>query len=248
MDQYGLTEADIESIMGTDIMSDISVMGLSQTNPQGLAAATNVSKAARSAAKDPYAALMTRASKALMGEPEGEDQGFEPDDPNVTDPDAIAASISDDSDSFDMGDNSGGFSSDASSQGMADAQSNSEGPDGDGDGGDKIVCSAMCKVYGFGEYRQKTWLKYSLLYLKPEHAKGYHFLFQPLVKFGFKSGNKWCHLTTRKMLEHIAIHRTDDLQAEMNGTKRDIIGMIERLVLEPVCYIVGKCIKKGERT
>ena len=50
----------------------------------------------------------------------------------------------------------------------------------------------------------------------------------------------WAGKQVYKVLKHIARHRTADLRAEMYGTKRDRIGQVERAVLEPLCYIVGK--------
>lgn len=105
-----------------------------------------------------------------------------------------------------------------------------------GDGGSsKIVCTAMNQSYGFGSYRNAIWLKYSESMTKA-HEVGYHTLFLPLVDRAYNKGNK----TLRKVLEHIARHRTTDIRAEMRNGKRDSIGRAYRFVLEPLCYVVGK--------
>ena len=103
----------------------------------------------------------------------------------------------------------------------------------------KIVCTAMNKEYGFGSFRNKIWLAYARKNLTPHHERGYHLIFKPLVKLAYEDNHLWL----RKILEHIARHRSVDLRAEMNGHKRDNIGRIERAILEPICYIVGKLYK-----
>ena len=105
-----------------------------------------------------------------------------------------------------------------------------------GSSGSKIVCTAMNHAYGFGSYRNAIWLKYSAQHMTKAHEVGYHALFLPLVDAAYKRGNK----PLRKVLEHIARHRTADLRAEMRGTKRDALGRFYRLIFEPVCYLVGK--------
>ena len=101
-----------------------------------------------------------------------------------------------------------------------------------GGGGGKIVCTMMNKTYGFGSFRNKIWLRQSKD-LAPEYQKGYHILFLPLVKIA--ETNK----IIRKILEHIAVHRTIDIRQESRG-KTHILGRVYRKVLEPICYLVGK--------
>lgn len=100
----------------------------------------------------------------------------------------------------------------------------------------KIVCTAMNTSYGFGSYRQAIWLSYSEKNLTKAHEVGYHTIFKPLVKLGYKKNNK----IVRAILENIARNRTADLRAEMQGKKRNTLGRIYRAILEPTCYIVGK--------
>jgi hypothetical protein len=120
----------------------------------------------------------------------------------------------------------------------------SEPPTDSGSGASgKIVCTAMNEAYGFGSYRNRIWLKYAKDHLTKEHQIGYHAIFLPLVKFGFHSGNGVANRIVKKILEHIARHRSVDLRAVMSGGKRDKIGAIYRSILEPVCYLVG-CMRK----
>lgn len=102
-----------------------------------------------------------------------------------------------------------------------------------GGGSSKIVCTAMCDAYGFGSFRQKLWLAQSRD-LAPEYQAGYHALFMPLVRLAYGRNVKWL----RRVLEHIARHRTADIWQQKRG-KRDWIGAIERAVLEPLCYAAG---------
>ena len=106
------------------------------------------------------------------------------------------------------------------------------GGDSGGGGGGKIVCTMMNETYGFGSFRNKIWLRQSKD-LAPEYQKGYHILFLPLVKVA--ETNK----IVRKILEHIAVHRTIDIRQESRG-KTHMLGRIYRKILEPICFIVGK--------
>ena len=106
------------------------------------------------------------------------------------------------------------------------------GEGGNSSGGGKIVCTMMNESYGFGSFRNKIWLKHSKG-LAPEYQKGYHKLFLPLVKLS--KTNK----VVRKILEHIAIHRTIDIRQESRG-KVHLLGRLYRKILEPLCYLVGK--------
>ena len=107
---------------------------------------------------------------------------------------------------------------------------------GDAIGGGKIVCTMMNESYGFGNFRNKIWLKHSQNLAK-EYEIGYHTLFLPLVNFAKKEGK--VNKIIKKILEHIAIHRTIDIRQEMRG-KKHLLGRVYRKILEPVCYITGK--------
>ena len=100
----------------------------------------------------------------------------------------------------------------------------------------KIVCTMMNESYGFGNFRNKIWLKHSKD-LAPEYQIGYHKIFLPLVKMA--KTNK----IIRKILEHIAVHRTIDIRQESRG-KTHILGRVYRKILEPICYWVGKYAKR----
>ena len=104
--------------------------------------------------------------------------------------------------------------------------------DAGGDKGGKIVCTMMNESYGFGSFRNKIWLRHSKN-LAPEYQIGYHRIFLPLVKKA--KTNK----VLKKILEHIAIHRTIDIRQEERN-KIHLLGRIYRKILEPICYWVGK--------
>ena len=103
---------------------------------------------------------------------------------------------------------------------------------GDSGGGGKIVCTMMNESYGFGSFRNKIWLKHSKD-LAPEYQIGYHKIFLPLVRLSKKN------IVLKKVLEHIAVHRTIDIRQESRG-KVHLLGRIYRKILEPICYFVGK--------
>jgi len=100
----------------------------------------------------------------------------------------------------------------------------------------KIVCTMMNESYGFGNFRNKIWLKHSRN-LPKEYEVGYHTIFLPLVKFAKGEGR--LNKAVKKTLEHIARHRTYDLKQEMKG-KTHLLGRAYRKVLEPLCFITGK--------
>ena len=102
--------------------------------------------------------------------------------------------------------------------------------------GGKIVCTMMNDSYGFGNFRNKIWLKHSRD-LPKEYEVGYHKIFLPLVKFAKGEGK--INKVVKKTLEHIARHRTLDLKQEMKG-KTHTLGRVYRKILEPICFLVGK--------
>ena len=114
------------------------------------------------------------------------------------------------------------------------ARMNQPGAGGDQSGrsGGKIVCTMMNESYGFGSFRNKIWLRHSKN-LAPEYQRGYHRLFLPLVKKA--KTNK----ILKKILEHIAVHRTIDIR-QQERNKIHLIGRVYRTILEPICYWAGK--------
>jgi hypothetical protein len=122
---------------------------------------------------------------------------------------------------------------------MSAQESGFDSGGGDSGGGGKIVCTAMNEAYGFGSFRNRIWLAYAAKNLTKAHEAGYHALFLPLVSAGYKQ-DKWFSKPLRSVLENIARHRSADLRAEMRGTKRDPVGRAYRLILEPLCFAVGK--------
>jgi len=106
---------------------------------------------------------------------------------------------------------------------------------GSSSSGGKIVCTMMNESYGFGSFRNKIWLKHSKG-LAPEYQKGYHKIFLPFVRLSKKS------FVVKKVLEHIAVHRTIDIRQESRG-KVHLLGRVYRKILEPICYWVGKYAK-----
>jgi len=120
-----------------------------------------------------------------------------------------------------------------STAGQAGPPSQRGGGGGGGSGGGgKIVCTMMNESYGFGSFRNKIWLRHSKD-LAPEYQIGYHKIFLPLVRLSKKN------IVLKKILEHIAVHRTIDIRQESRG-KVHLLGRVYRKILEPICYWVGK--------
>ena len=104
-------------------------------------------------------------------------------------------------------------------------------------GSDKIICTAMNNQYGFGSFRQAIWLNQSKT-LDKHYQIGYHTIFKPLVRYAYKDNNT-SNKIIRKWLEGVARRRTADIWMQKKG-KRHWAGAVERAILEPLCYIVGK--------
>jgi hypothetical protein len=103
--------------------------------------------------------------------------------------------------------------------------------------GGKIVCTAMCKAYGFGSFRQKIWLEHSKN-MHPAFQVGYHAIFLPVVEYAYSGELTLGKKLTRKIAEHIARHRTADIWKRKRG-RFDLLGTVYRGILEPVCFAVG---------
>ena len=160
--------------------------------------------------------------------------------PGYEGPSSVPADDYDFSD-FDVGDDSradptgtGNFSDTVTGNDTSPGATGGEGGGGTG-GSTKIVCTMMNESYGFGSFRNKIWLKNSKN-MAPEYQIGYHKIFLPLVKIA-KTNN-----VVKKVLEHIAVHRTIDIRQESRG-KTYLLGRVYRKILEPICYLVGKYAK-----
>jgi hypothetical protein len=103
--------------------------------------------------------------------------------------------------------------------------------------GGKIVCTAMCKAYGFGSFRQKIWLEHSKN-MHPAFQVGYHAIFLPVVEYAYNGELTLGKKLTRKVAEHIARHRTADIWKRKRG-RFDLLGTVYRGIIEPVCFAVG---------
>jgi hypothetical protein len=79
----------------------------------------------------------------------------------------------------------------------------------------------------------KLWYLFQQKHLSETHQKGYHFLFQPFV-----NGMKQSTVLTA-IGKHLAEQRTKDIKHIMYGTKFSLLGRLYRIIIEPICYIVG---------
>lgn len=135
-----------------------------------------------------------------------------------------------------------GFAWSGDPQAKAHANADLGGENDKGD--DKIICTAMNQTYGFGSFRQSVWLSQSKE-LSEEYQLGYHFLFLPLVHYGYHTDN-FGSGTVRKILEYGVRHRTADIWKQRHG-KRDTIGYGYRVIYDNMCYSIGWLIKKLRR-
>jgi len=95
----------------------------------------------------------------------------------------------------------------------------------------------MNNQYGFGSFRQTIWLNQSKT-LDKHYQIGYHTIFKPVVRYMY-ADNKLSNRIVRWWGEGVARRRTADIWMQKKG-KRHWVGAVERAILEPICYIVGK--------
>ena len=106
---------------------------------------------------------------------------------------------------------------------------------GSADKKDKIVCTEMYRQTQLDDWQRtiKLWYLFQKKYLSETHQKGYHFLFKPFVK-GMQKSN-----ILTSVGRHFAQERTKDIKHIMYGTKFSLLGRVYRIILEPICFVVG---------
>ena len=99
----------------------------------------------------------------------------------------------------------------------------------------KIVCTEMYRQTQLDDWQRtiKLWYLFQKKYLSETHQKGYHFLFKPFVK-GMQKSN-----ILTSIGRHFAQERTKDIKHIMYGTKFSLLGRVYRIILEPICFLVG---------
>ena len=117
-----------------------------------------------------------------------------------------------------------------------------EDPGGPGDdaGDDKIACTMMNHLYGFGSFRNAVWMRYARDHMpEPEWELGYHKVYGPLVKM--MPAHPW----VRKFMRWFARTRTATLRRELRGKRPTFIQAARRVVSRPIVYAVGWLVKRG---
>ena len=121
--------------------------------------------------------------------------------------------------------------------GMGSQPETSGGGSGGGsaDKKDKVVCTEMYRQTQLDDWQRtiKLWYVFQKRYLSETHQKGYHFLFKPFVK-GMQKSNMLTSIG-----RHFAQERTKDIKHIMYGTKFSLLGRVYRIILEPICFVVG---------
>ena len=121
--------------------------------------------------------------------------------------------------------------------GMGSQPETSGGGSGGGsaDKKEKIICTEMYRQTQLDDWQRtiKLWYLFQKKYLSETHQKGYHFLFKPFVK-GMQKSN-----ILTSIGRHFAQERTKDIKHIMYGTKFSLLGRVYRIILEPICFVVG---------
>lgn len=113
-----------------------------------------------------------------------------------------------------------------------------------GDVGDeKIICTAMNSMYGFGNFRNAIWMKYQASnpeMKKEEYELGYHKLIMPLVR-RMKTSK-----FIRTIVEFNARQRTFNIRREMRGQETTLYyRIVEKKIILPSFFAVGWLVKKN---
>jgi hypothetical protein len=99
----------------------------------------------------------------------------------------------------------------------------------------------MNDLYGLPYRENKVWIGYAARKLTPAHERGYHKVFLPLVKYGYKSGDGLTNRMLRRVLRRIAVERTRDLLAENAGKNpRPVLRALVRKPAERMLAWIGR--------
>ena len=126
-------------------------------------------------------------------------------------------------------------------QDYMDEETETSGPQDSSGDPNKIVCTAMNSMYGFGGFRNAIWMKYARERIKDEEYElGYHKLIMPLVRR--METNKFI----RTIVEFNARQRTFNLRREMRGQKTTLYyRIVEKKIIFPAFFAVGWLVKKN---
>ena len=106
--------------------------------------------------------------------------------------------------------------------------------------GGRVICT---ELYRQGLINKKDYildLRFTELYLTPEHVKGYWYFAIPAVKSMRKS-----KLSTQ-FWKHIAINRIKDIKWRLGKGKFNLLGRVYSSILEPLCKFAGKFVKEKD--
>jgi hypothetical protein len=130
-------------------------------------------------------------------------------------------------------------SSDIGGEGPSGGEAGGAGAGGAG-AGDKIACTMMNHLYGFGSFRNAVWMRYARDHMpEPEWELGYHKVYGPLVKM------MPTHPWVRKFMRWFARTRTATLRRELRGKRPTFMQAVRRGVSRPIVYAVGWLVKRG---
>ena len=111
---------------------------------------------------------------------------------------------------------------------------------GDGGGRDKVICTAMHEMAGFGSYRNKLWQTYAKKAYRNDNVQlGYHKVFANMAKTMYNKP------TLAKVLGYFARNRTVYIRNKMRNKPNSLGSIILWSTIEGGLYLLGAAIARG---
>ena len=110
----------------------------------------------------------------------------------------------------------------------------------DGPSNDKVICTAMHEMAGFGSYRNKVWQTYAKQAYRNDNVQlGYHKVFANMAKTMYNKP------TLAKVLGYFARNRTVYIRNKMRNKPNSLGSIILWSTIEGGLYLLGAAIARG---
>lgn len=132
------------------------------------------------------------------------------------------------------------FTSKSGKPGNAPSVKEAEGGSDGGEPNDKVICTAMHNMAGFGTYRNKLWQAYAAKAYKNDYVQlGYHKIFADLSKKMYNNN------TLANVLGYFARNRTVFIRNKIRNKPNSLGSTILWNTIEGSLYLLGAAISRG---